>query len=299
MFLILGLVFAKYYPLKWDPLVPHMHDYNEIMSTKGFLKNHNKDIQIENFGDISIFTINFYTKDLSDPTENQINTLSEVLDHAHPTIVCLQGVDEELMKKLQTFIKNTKHYKISNDKKHSTDLSNAHEYFLPIIFDELVLKKNRSDYFITSDPQSILYASWSRFIMKNGTEFTAVNIDLFSSFKNVTSAQFSNIVIDINTDKTTSESPVVISGNIATMSSTISNLMSKNYKNLVDLDTHNRNLSKTTFHARDLLDDDIQRDFILLLDEKNAFETNYARILSDFPKSNEHYPVYAILTLRK
>lgn len=296
--LLLRLVCAQYFPTKWDPLLAWTSAYDEIVDLDGWFSSHTRRLAVDTFGDISVITMNFYTKEMLDSTEEQIAAITAILDHSHPTVFCMQGVDDDLMKKLRHLVRESKHYKITNDVKYFTDRRNSQDYFLPIVYDEKVLEKKASNYFLTGGRKKILYGSWARFKSPK-TEFTVINIDLFSSSWRVINAQFSNIVADIITDKITSSFPVIIAGGIMAMPPPVRSLLRGEYKNLIDVDSNNEHLVKTTMHARGNVDDDIQRDFIILRDKYAKMSTNYARILSEFPLIGQHFPVHAILSVKE
>lgn len=306
MILLLPLLFQglfciemHYHPTRWDPLLVETTAYDEIKNISGWFSSHAKKMKAETFGDLSIITLNLYTRSMSVPTEEQIAAISDILDHAHPTLLCLQGVDKDLMKKLGNLLEGSNHYKISSGEKSFSDLTNGQRYFLPIIYDKYTLKKVNSGYFFTPETRDqIMYASWARFKSYN-TEFTAINIDLFSSFKEMTNTEFANIVADITTDPITNSLPAIIIGGIMTMSESMQRLFSSEYSNLVDADPNNRRLVKTTMHGQGRIDDNVQRDFIILRDGNRRLALNYARILSSFPMDQgNHYPVHAILSAR-
>lgn len=298
--LLLSLRFAcaQYFPTKWDPLLAWTSAYDEIVDLDGWFSNHTKKLSVDTFGDISVMTMNFYTKEMLDPTEEQIAAITSILDHSHPTIFCLQGVDEDLMKKLRHLVRESKHYRITNDGKYFTDRRNGQDYFLPILYDERILERKAFNYFVTGGRKKILYGSWARFKSPK-TEFTVINIDLFSPSRRVVNAQFSNIVADIITDKITSSFPVIIAGGIMAMPAPVRGLLRGEYKNLIDVDYNNEHLVKTTMHARGMVDDDVQRDFIILRDKYGRMSANYARILSEFPLVGQHFPVHAILSVKE
>lgn len=298
LLLSLGLACAQYFPTKWDPLLTWTSAYDEIVDLDGWFSNHTKRVSVDTFGDISIMTMNFYTKEMLDPTEEQMAAISSILTHAHPTIFCMQGIDKDLMIKLRNLVKESEHYKVTNDVKYFTDRRNGQDYFLPIVYDEAVLDIRASNYFVTEGRKKILYGSWSRFKSAK-TELTVINIDLFSPSWKVVNAQFSNIVADIITDKITSSFPVIIAGGIMAMPPSVRSLLRGEYKNLIDVDYNNEHLVKTTMHARGMVDDDIQRDFIILRDKYERMTPNYARILSEFPLIGKHFPVHAILSVKK
>lgn len=296
LLLSLGLAHAQYFPTKWDPLLAWTSAYDEITDLDGWFSNHTKKLSVDTFGDISVVTMNFYTKEMLDPTEEQIAAVTAILDHSHPTVFCLQGVDADMMKKLRHLVSESRHYRVTNDVKYFTDRRNGQDYFLPIIYDEKVLTRKASSYFATGGRKKILYGSWARFKFPK-SEFTVINIDLFSPSRLVANAQFSNIVADIITDKITASFPVIIAGGIMAMPPSVRSLLKTKYQNLIDIDYNNEHLVKTTMHARGLVDDDIQRDFIILRDKFGKIRTNYARILSEFPLIGQHFPLHAILTV--
>lgn len=297
MIFFFNFILAKYFPSKWDPLVKETEVYKQIKDIRGWLPSHINKVKVDTFGDLSILTFNLYSRGMSDSTSSQVTAITQLLDKIHPSILFLQGVDSELMERLKTIARGSKHYFLINTVKFSTDLGNGEDYYLPIFYDARVFTKKASGYFTTNGTDiKILYASWARFKSPK-TEFTAINLDLFSTYKNVTNAMFANIVSDIKSDKITNSFPVVFGGTIISMPQSLEELIDNEYKDLLKADKNNIELSKTTMHIKGALKDEVTRDYIILRDKFGSFYLNYARILSDFPQIGNHYPVHAILSL--
>ncbi len=89
-----------------------------------------------------------------------------------------------------------------------------------------------------------------------------------------TDTQLYSIIQNIKTSKF-KDYPVFITGTINSLSESARWLIDNNIVNLNDLDKRNENLNKTTFHSHGEMNDNQQRDFILLKDIKGIFKLNY------------------------
>ncbi|RVD91554.1 Endonuclease exonuclease phosphatase [Tubulinosema ratisbonensis] len=296
MFIFISLFLAKYFPSKWDPLAKRTRAYKDIKAIDGWLSSHKNKLKVDSFGDLSIVTYNLYSGGHSDSTSAQVMAITEILDVIHPSLMFLQGIDSELLDRLKVISRHSKHYFLINTVKHSRDLYDGQDYYLPMFYDARIFQVKDNGYFETGGDLKVVYGSWARFKSLK-TEFTAVNIDLFSSFKEITDAMFVNIVSDIKSDKITRSFPVVFGGTIMTETRDIKELIDNEYKDLLKNDENNAGLSKTTYHVKGAFKDEITRDKIFIRDQFNQYYLNYARILSDFPLIGDHYPVHAILSI--
>lgn len=296
-----------YFETRWDQLVYDkdvvpVERLDKIRSISGFLDAHDAnsgDKTFKTFGDLSIITLNLYRDVIAEnETIESAENIRTILDEAHPTFLCLQGVDESLLERIRGKLKKHPHYQIANYEKYNIDLITGQRDFLPIIFDTSLVKIKNSGYFETENKKRMLYGSFleiNDFRREFETvAYTIINVDMFSSFNDVVSAQFSNIVSDISSYNEVNDHPVFIVGGIGTLPSNIKELIKTTYMNTIEADHNNEDLSKTTVHSGGQ-DDGIQRDLILLRDAEGIFELNYSRILRKFLAS-DHYPVHAIFS---
>lgn len=298
--------FQIYTESRFDPLIRDRNSVssnraNYIKSMAGYFRDHeleDEDQNIVRFGDISIITLNMYRSVLSEQeTIQSANNVRIILDEAHPTFLCLQGVDDSLLKRIASRMKDNKHYGLSVFDKYDIDMLNGQRNYFPIIYDQSIAKIVNSGYFDSDPRKSSRYGSFIEIKDKrkpDSLNFTVVNVDIYSSFNDVVSAEFSNIVSDINSFKEVEQKPVLFVGTLGTVPNNVADLIETTFKNTIDGDSNNINIPKTTLHSGDQ-EDHIQRDFILLRDLKNEFTLNYARILRDFLAS-DHYPVHAIFS---
>ncbi|KAK1348912.1 hypothetical protein CWI37_0425p0030 [Hamiltosporidium tvaerminnensis] len=289
-----------YYESMWDPVVanPEYKVKNDILSLQGFYESHNvPSIHVKTYGDLNLLTVNIY-RDIIEKHRNITlkQELKAMIDHIHPTIFTIQGVDEEILSELGPMANS--HYKIVNNDRSTGDFNSGKRLFLPIIYDSVMLELKDHDYFYTTGETKNIYASFAIFknLRESSSEITAINLDLVSSYKEVNFAYLSNIINDIIHDPRVNNDIVFLMGGIGAVNKDITELLKKEYENLVDLDKNNINLSHTTVHANLVQDDDIQRDFIILRDKKREMELNYARILKEANFLGDHFPVNAILS---
>lgn len=299
--------FQLYSETRWDPLSsdPELQPIDReqhIRTVAGYFSNHNQevDINFKRFGDISIITLNLFREIIADyETVQSSDNVHTILDEAHPSFLCLQGVDDTLLTRINNRLKDQPHYKMTTYEKYNTEMLSAQKTYLPIIYDTTLFSIHRSGYFESEPPHKMRYASFvqvkDRRFKNERISFTVINVDLFSSFNDVVNAQFSNINSDIISFKEVQSLPVFIVGGFGTIPPNIYDLM-KTYKNSIEDDDNNKDIPNTTIHAGSQ-EDNIQRDFILLRDEHHVFELNYARILRDYLAS-DHYPVHSIYSYK-
>ncbi|ELA46977.1 hypothetical protein VCUG_01508 [Vavraia culicis subsp. floridensis] len=287
-----------YYETKWDPLLDSktsLKNLQNVLEMGGHYENHEITTPPpDRYGDLSLFTLNLASEISTVPMNQEIASyMHEILDHAHPTVMVLQGVREPLLARIRKLI--NEHYGMLTDDVFTKDpLSSAH-YYLPIFIDKRVLRPIKTGYFRNQKGQ--VYGSYVVLSdTRKGKKFTVVNIDLYSTFKGMVEGQLANIISDIKGDPSISNEPVFFAGGIGSLSPEMQKLLRSGYKNLVDLDPNNKELDMTTVHGKMEHSDGIQRDFIILRDPATALDLNYARILSkDFP-IGEHFAVHAILS---
>ncbi|KCZ78929.1 hypothetical protein H311_00025 [Anncaliia algerae PRA109] len=300
MFVFFVVSLCKFFPTKWDPLLKQTTMNSKIKAIRGFFNEHGRKIGVDTFGDISIMTLNLYSRAELDTTEEQMTAIRGMIDHGHPGVFALQGVNEQLMKRFEEEFAKSAHYKIINYVKSSTDLLNGINYFLPIFYDGRMYEKKASGYFTYDNEDKtikLLYGSWVR-LKGLKTEFTVINMDLFSTYKEITDAQFAKFVKDIRENHLTNIFPVFFVGTINAITRNISELVANEYEDLLEMDKNNEGLSKTTMHVKKSLDDNKKRTFIILRNKFKTYELNYARILSEFDLVGNYYPVHAILTVK-
>lgn len=299
--------YQLYHETRWDPLSndPELEPTDRqqyIKTVSGFFRDHYlaEDDNFKKFGDISIMTLNLFREIVADhETLQSAENVRTILDEAHPTFLCLQGVDESLLTRINGKLNGNNHYKMATYEKYDVEMLSGQKSYLPIIYDESLVFIHNSGYFESEPPHQMRYGSYIEVKDKRKpmekTTFTVINVDMYSSFNDVVSAQFSNVVSDINGFKEVEHLPVFIVGGMGTLPPNVKEMM-KTYKNSIDVDANNKDIPKTTVHAGGQ-DDNIQRDFILLRDTHGMFELNYSRILREFLAS-DHYPVHAIYSYK-
>ncbi|EJW02563.1 hypothetical protein EDEG_03031 [Edhazardia aedis USNM 41457] len=304
---------------KYDPLAKN--------STTGYFQNHNVPTEVDLFGDISVVSFNMFTEEIKD---TDVQAVVDLINNTHPTILSLQGVRKPTLDDISRRLRVFGHYGIVNYENGSRDAITGDMIYLPIIYDSRIVKIKKSDYITTSGKKQSLYASYALItderlsgdsekkgddILGADVSYVVVNADLYSSFPEMVSAMFFNIISDI-ADAKLNTKPIFFTGNMGITPDLVKDMMKISYKNLIDVDSNNKTLMKTTDHTNGN-DDNIQRDFILLRDvsyedgigmklskgkEEKAlepvFKLNYARILNKFTSMNR-YPVHAILSLKQ
>ncbi|KAG0438614.1 hypothetical protein DMUE_2983 [Dictyocoela muelleri] len=292
------ITYGMYNITMWDPLLfnPEYADVlKSVTEKKGYLKNHFVKKDKDLFGNLSLITFNAYcSENVKSTNDGLVQTVKDLLDHAHPTIFAIQGIREKPMNFIKSFL--GEHYQMINTVRHGKDRITSANIYEPIIYDSKLVKPLKAGYL--EEKGGGIYGSYLRLAdlrKKGGFIYTIINIDLFSSFKNTVAAQISKITSDISEDQETSSHPVFLMGTIDVMPDIFQPLLVNQYDNLIEKDVHNNDTFKTTVHGNGSNNDDIQRDFIILRDTNKSFLLNYARILSSFYSSG-HFPVHAILT---
>ncbi|KAM0674928.1 hypothetical protein GVAV_001747 [Gurleya vavrai] len=292
---------SQYDPLLKDSSNSQDASTNELSEISGFFSNHEAKIPstIQKFGELSILSINFYKQILdTSKIEETVNNLIKLIDSSHPSLIAVQGISPDELALLKNFIEADDHYVIVNTDKAEIDSITGQHYFLPIIVDLRLVQVIKPYYFLTNEDVPQPYASYvtlsDKRVKDHSLSYTFVNIDLFSSFSEVVSAEFFGIIEDIIESKEVGDRPVFLAGNIGNLPINVKKEIEISFKNLIQEDKNNHGLSKTTDHTNGN-NDDIERNFILLRDPKNEFIVNYARILSEFEEGN-NYPLYSILS---
>ncbi|EJW05328.1 hypothetical protein EDEG_00631 [Edhazardia aedis USNM 41457] len=299
--------FNVYYESRWDPLVFNKDvvstDRLEIIrSQSGHFELHeyeNTPESFRKFGDISIISLNLFREVIYDlETNESAENVRTILDETHASVFALQGIDDTLLASIHEKIRKQAHYDMINVDKYDLDALSGKRTYLPIIYDTKLLHVVNTGYFETKDDRKMLYGSYAVFmdlrIPEAPVAFTVVNIDIFSSFTDIVNAQFSNIVQDVASYPPVANAAVIVAGSLGVTPPNVKDLMVESYKNTTAQDKNNQNLSLTTLHSGNQ-DDGIQRDYILLRDEKRSLILNYSRILRMF-KAGDRYPIHAIFS---
>lgn len=292
---------SRFDPLVYDKKTEPVERANLVKSITGFFRDHeleDDDKKLKRFGDISVITLNLYRSILSEQeTIQSANNIRTLLDEVHPTFLCLQGIDDTLLKRLSNRLKDNKHYGMAVFDKYDIDMLTGQRNYFPIIYDQTLILIKNSGYFEANPSKPAKYGSFIEVKDKRKPEavnFTVINVDMYSSFNDVVSAEFSNIVSDINGFREVENRPVIMAGTMGTVPENVKKMISKTYKNTLNGDKNNELIPKTTLHAGGQ-EDNIQRDFILLRDLRSDFKLNYSRILREFLAS-DHYPVHSIFS---
>ncbi|EJW05332.1 hypothetical protein EDEG_00635 [Edhazardia aedis USNM 41457] len=299
--------FNVYYESRWDPLVFNKDVVSTdrldiIRSQSGHYELHeyeNTPDSFRKFGDISIISLNLFREVIYDlETIESAENVRTILDETHASVFALQGIDDTLLARIHGKIRKQNHYDMINVDKYDLDALSGQRTYLPIIYDTKLLHVVNTGYFETNNDQKMLYGSFAEFmdlrIPEAPVAFTVVNIDIFSSFNDIVSAQFSNIVQDVASFPAVANAAVIVAGSLGVTPPNVKDLMLKSYKNTTAQDKNNQNIPLTTLHSGNQ-DDGIQRDYILLRDEKRSLILNYSRILRMF-KAGDRYPIHAIFS---
>ncbi len=290
----------RYSPSIYDFLAIRKHP--ELFGVKGYIRKH-KEVYIKNlssktyFGNFSIATINGRLERDTLETQ-QISSISTFINTHHPSIMMLQSLSQDVMITLEKRIQG--HYKLSCKDYVDIDRTLMKNEFKPIIYDAEILKEIKSGKFSPQlTEKTTTYATYTTFSFIDASEiFTVINVDLYSIDPKTIEAQVLTIIKHIY-ESNIKNYPIIIGGTINTKTSSINKFLSKAFKNLVDSDKNNSKFSPDTFHDNGNFADGIPRDFLLLHDESDMFQLNYARILKLFDKESfKHYPIFSILTVK-
>ena len=273
-------------------------DYKtDIVQNTGFIKSHGAKSHGPVMGDISILSVNMYTPN------NQVSNLelmaqeiTTLVDQHHPSFYTLQALNKLQLDSIKAAL--APHYAVIGDMPTNTDLKTRKKEYRPLFYDTHDFQLLKDGTFVPAFHKDHAYASFGVFrSVKDTTKiFTVVNMDLYSADAKYIQEQLYNIIKNID-DGTYSQYPVFLAGMINEQTEAVSDLIKTTFKNTLDLDTNNEFSSKTTFHHTGDLNDNVQRDFILLKDEKKVFRVNLSRILTLFEsRILHHYPIYTILS---
>lgn len=260
----------------------------------GFLKRHFYVPDGNHFGELSLMSLNAHI-DRDTLEKKQQDSILGLIDLHHPSIFALQGLSQSEYDSLTPII--SEHYDFAcKDALFSEVWTNKIET-LPILYDKYSLVKIRDYVFQPKEYERQAYGCIGVFYSKLSEQiFSVINIDLPSTDENLVNIEIYNILEHLeNSD--IRDFPVFMTGTINRLSDKLKKLMDTNFINLHTLDRNNIGLNKTTFHRHGHVNDNIQRDFILLKDKSKKFKLNYSRTLSRYPKDNfEHFPNFAILS---
>lgn len=260
----------------------------------GFLNKHFYVPDRNHFGELGIISLNTHIeKDTSEINQRRI--ILNLIDTHHPTILSLQGLISDEMKEIVD--RSEGHYEIACKNALNNDVWRNRLEAMPILYDSESVIKIKESVFEPKEYQRQAYGCAGVFYSKITEQiFTVINVDLPSVDEKIIDSQVFNILENIENSKY-KDLPVFITGTINTKSEELRKLIEKTFLNLNDFDKNNIGLSKTTFHNYGRINDNIQRDYVLLRDKEGKLKVNYSRILSRFSKEDfEHYPLYVIMS---
>lgn len=260
----------------------------------GFLNKHFYVPDSNHFGELGIITLNTHIEnDTSEVSQKRI--ILGLIDTHHPTILSLQGlVFDELD---EIISKSEGHYEAACKAALNNDVWRNRLEAMPILYDSSSIIKIKESVFEPKEYQRQAYGCAAVFYSKITEQiFTIVNVDLPSVDEKVVDSQVFNILENMENSKYR-DLPVFVTGTVNTKSERLRRLIEKTFLNLNDFDRNNVGLSKTTFHNYGKIEDNIQRDYVLLRDKGGKLKVNYSRILNRFSKDYfEHYPIYVIMS---
>ncbi|ELA42595.1 uncharacterized protein VICG_00347 [Vittaforma corneae ATCC 50505] len=284
--------FKYFAPSVYDFAVdPENKKYQEH---SGFVHRHYYTEDKNHFGEIALMTLNTHVE--SDIVEkNQKNGILALIDLHHPAVFALQGLTQSVLSGVQK--EASEHYEVACTDALFKEIRTNKLEVMPIFYDSNSLIKIKESIIEPEKYKNQAYACvvvfYDKLIQKI---YTVINVDLPSTDPKVIDSQVYNIIHNLENSKF-KDFPVFVVGTINTMSEELRKLVKRDMKNLIDQDKNNIGLRKTTFHNHGTVNDNLQRDFILLKDKAKEFKLNYSRILSRYSKmSFEHFPVFSILS---
>jgi len=286
--------FNGYGPTKFDDSLSPKTPRDDL---HGYASNHDKQRGNRGFGDLSLIDFNMETNDGFD-RNILVNTVWEVLDSSHASIMTLQSARKDEIALLST--KGLSHYGVLNKAEGSIDVLTGSSVYLPIFYDTKVLKFQKNGYYRSPNEKKIIYATWAVFEHKETKKwFTVINLDLYSAFSDVTDIQMMNILADIKKEHGIDGNPIIFVGNINAISEKLQKVIDDGYVNPLDIDLNAKESPRFTMRIPVDISNNHQRDFVLIRDTKShGIRVNYARILRrDIPTS--HYPIHVILSFEK
>lgn len=267
----------------------------EIVKNKGFITNFNGPVYGPQMGDLSMLTFNLYTENVVVSNLNALTSeVSSTIDQAKPTFVAIQAMEKSQMLNLKNILSPS--YDMIGEEYVNTDLRRGREEYRPMFYAKSMYELLKSGEFAPASHPNHSYATFGVFRNKKQSDkiFTVVNVDLYSADSTYIQEQLYNIVKHVESSPY-SAYPVFVAGMINEQTTNVKKLIQSTFKNGLTQDVNNKYLQRTTYHHTDMLNDNVQRDFILLKDEHKMFRVNYARILSLFEKKRMlHFPVHHI-----
>lgn len=258
-------------------------------TTAGNAPSTTSTVDSENNNNLVIISINTHVN--RDTLENaQIEKIVKLAKDENPTFLPLQGATKELYNGILNKLKN---YDVACKTSKYIDIRYNKKEFLPILYNKDILYVV-SEQNIGEEFQN--FGCLVTFVTKKHHEiFSIANVDLYSVNEKKTDRQMAAILTKFKNTKF-SEYPIFVTGTINNMGYDLRQLVNDSLLNLVMEDKNNAGVSKTTFHNHGTLNDNVQRDFILLNDEKEKFKLISAQIMTNVSKNHfEHYPVFTKL----
>lgn len=243
--------------------------------------------------DIIIISANIHVdRDTLEP--HQIKNLGEIINDDKPSIIALQGATKEVY---MSVLEYTKDFDAVCKNSEYIDVRFNKKEFLPILYRKDKIISVKEQYF-SNDKQH--YGCIVTFITRKGKEiFTVANGDLYSINENRTDDQIDDILSYFKNSIYT-EFPLFFTGTINNMGEVLRKLVNDNFLNLVSEDKSNAGIGKTTFHNHGTLNDNFQRDYILMSDPKEKFRFISSQIMTDVSKNVfQHYPIYSRLEIKQ
>lgn len=281
----------SYVVSKFDPELQDGH--KDII---GYLKDHNKAVDVKSMGDFSIVTYNMEKKEVLD-SENQINELIKLIDNTHVPIIALQEVTKQQLIDLENRV--LPHYGIADGVESLiTDPTNGSETYNPIVYDTEELTFEKAGVFKTNDPiVKNAFASWAAFTHKaKGFRFTVININLYSTKSLVDSLELSSILYDIEKTPEIKDNLVLLAGTMNAMSPDNTTLMKKALTKLSNYKKEGSEQKNTLNTYMDVLNN-TERDFIMSINTSKArAQPIYSSVLRLF-KYGARFPVHSIISL--
>lgn len=260
------------------------------------MKNHDNDNKTQDSynphkepKELNLLSLNVHVN--RDTLESQqVREIKKLTIDTEFNILALQSASGSLMESLENELKDK--YNVACKKSESTDIRFNKKEYLPIFFD-------KTFYVVEENPVSDSFQNFGclvTFMNKINHKFiTIMNIDMYSSKEEKTGKQFYLLLKRFYSTKFY-KYPVFIAGTINNTTEELRMLINEYYLNLVEMDKEHSGVTKTTYHEHGTLQDNIQRDYILMNDEHGEYEFNSAKILNDMDKIPfGHYGIKAKL----
>lgn len=307
-----------YLPNSYDPLLPAfkkqaktkdaeiielIEDKDKLTSLYNAHNHFNSELA---YGDFRITSWTAEGRELKQDIDDLIENIKNLLEESHPSILALQAVKNRVIKEVkENIVSNKLHYSIVLDDEGAIDAKTGGKKFLPIIYDNLVLKLHESGYLNKGEKTgpTVSYAIFeyllpSEAINPNNKRFAIINMDIFQSDVKVVNVKYFTMLQKIKTHASLKQvGNLFIMGGIGNTDKHIKDSL-KEYIDLIDRDVNNKDLSNTTVHGGNNNNDNIRRHYILLKDKDNSLQLNTGRILSGL-KIGFNYPLEATLSFKK